>query len=158
MDEVHMQFIDLVKEARGWNMKKLTSYEEDELFNAEIWTGARACELGLVDGTALLPEEAVVDGILKSGFLEAEYRKELEKAGLSIGEDEKIELDTRYFGLSKVESQDKNPFQMVMQSLFSKVGFSMGTGVYAGLFQQAMETGIRTHLETHQSSCIHESL
>merc|ERR1712194_350463 len=106
MDEVHMQFIDLVKEARGWNMKKLTSYEEDELFNAEIWTGAKACELGLVDGTALLPKEAVVDGILKSGILQKEYKKALIEAGLEEQEGD-IDLDSRYFELSKVESGEK---------------------------------------------------
>jgi signal peptide peptidase SppA len=44
--ELHKQFIDLVRSRRG---DKLTG-TDDELFSGEVWTGARALELGLVDG------------------------------------------------------------------------------------------------------------
>jgi len=44
--QLHSQFIDWVRERRG---DKLT-VTDDELFTGEVWTGAKAVELGLVDG------------------------------------------------------------------------------------------------------------
>jgi signal peptide peptidase SppA len=44
--QLHAQFIDWVKERRGGKL----AATDDELFTGEVWTGARAVELGLVDG------------------------------------------------------------------------------------------------------------
>jgi ClpP class serine protease len=44
--ELHDQFVAWVRERRG---DKLTGATED-LFSGEVWTGAKAVELGLVDG------------------------------------------------------------------------------------------------------------
>ena len=49
LDELHQQFIALVKDRRG---DKLA--DDDELFSGRFWTGAAAAEKGLVDGTAQL--------------------------------------------------------------------------------------------------------
>ncbi|RJQ74989.1 S49 family peptidase [Pseudonocardiaceae bacterium YIM PH 21723] len=48
--ELHTQFADWVKERRG---DKLTGPEK-ELFSGEVWTGAKAAELGLIDGTGTM--------------------------------------------------------------------------------------------------------
>ena len=45
LDEIHQQFIDVVKEGRG---DKLTN--DANLFSGLFWTGEQALELGLVDG------------------------------------------------------------------------------------------------------------
>ena len=51
-DELHGQFTDWVRERRG---DRLTG-SADELFSGEVWTGAKAAELGLVDGLGTLRE------------------------------------------------------------------------------------------------------
>lgn len=51
-DELHGQFRDWVRERRG---DKLSGSEE-ELFSGEVWTGANAAELGLIDGVGTLRE------------------------------------------------------------------------------------------------------
>jgi signal peptide peptidase SppA len=48
--ELHEQFIDLVRSRRG---DKLSGTDE-QLFSGEVWTGAKALELGLVDGLGTL--------------------------------------------------------------------------------------------------------
>jgi len=45
LDEVHKQFIDVVKKGRGKRLK-----ENPELFSGLMWTGAKSIELGLSDG------------------------------------------------------------------------------------------------------------
>lgn len=59
-NELHEQFADWVRSRRG---NKLS--ETEELFNGEVWTGARAAKLGLVDGVGTLR------GIVKERFPEA---------------------------------------------------------------------------------------
>jgi len=49
--QLHDQFVGWVKERRG---DRLNS--DDDLFTGEVWTGARAMELGLVDGVGNLRE------------------------------------------------------------------------------------------------------
>jgi signal peptide peptidase SppA len=49
--ELHTQFTDWVKQRRG---DKLA--DDPDLFTGEVWTGARALELGLVDGLGSLRE------------------------------------------------------------------------------------------------------
>ena len=44
INQVHQQFIDVVKEGRGEKLKK-----NDELFTGMVWNGARSIELGLTD-------------------------------------------------------------------------------------------------------------
>ncbi|MGW1680453.1 S49 family peptidase [Saccharopolyspora sp. NPDC002376] len=48
--ELHEQFRDWVRKRRG---SKLNG-TDDELFSGEVWTGAKAAELGLVDGVGSL--------------------------------------------------------------------------------------------------------
>ncbi|MGB7541537.1 MAG: S49 family peptidase [Burkholderiales bacterium] len=45
LNEIHRQFIDVVKKGRGKRLK-----ESPELFSGLIWTGAKSVELGLSDG------------------------------------------------------------------------------------------------------------
>jgi signal peptide peptidase SppA len=45
-EDIHRQFVGFVKQRRGDRL----SQNEAALFNGDIWTGARALELGLVDG------------------------------------------------------------------------------------------------------------
>ncbi|MDR9393178.1 MAG: S49 family peptidase [Roseovarius sp.] len=47
LDQMHQRFVDQVKTRRG---DKLT--DKQDLFTGEFWLGARATELGLVDGAA----------------------------------------------------------------------------------------------------------
>ncbi|MDQ7988144.1 MAG: S49 family peptidase [Candidatus Dactylopiibacterium sp.] len=46
LDEVHRQFIDVVRKGRGERLK-----ETPEMFSGLVWSGARSVELGLADGT-----------------------------------------------------------------------------------------------------------
>src|SRR5712691_1188101 len=45
LDEIHKQFIDVVKKGRGKRLK-----ESSDMFSGLLWTGARSIELGLSDG------------------------------------------------------------------------------------------------------------
>jgi len=45
LDDIHKQFIDVVKKGRGKRLK-----ESSEIFSGLLWTGARSVELGLSDG------------------------------------------------------------------------------------------------------------
>jgi signal peptide peptidase SppA len=49
--QLHDQFVGWVKERRG---DRLAS--EDDLFTGEVWTGAKAAELGLIDGVGNMRE------------------------------------------------------------------------------------------------------
>lgn len=51
LTSLHSQFIDLVKSRRGEHLK-----DDPEIFSGAFWTGDRAHELGLIDGTARLGE------------------------------------------------------------------------------------------------------
>ena len=44
--EIHSAFVDHVRDRRGKRLKA----DDDTLFNGDVWTGARAAELGLIDG------------------------------------------------------------------------------------------------------------
>ncbi|GLZ32608.1 serine protease [Lentzea sp. NBRC 105346] len=77
--ELHEQFVAWVKERRGAKLKA----KDNELFEGEVWTGAKALELGLVDGLGTMR------GILAKRFPDAEIsiaepRKNLlQRLGLS---------------------------------------------------------------------------
>src|SRR5258708_20412188 len=45
LDEIHKQFIEVVRKGRGKRLK-----EGPELFSGLLWTGAKSVELGLSDG------------------------------------------------------------------------------------------------------------
>ena len=45
LDEIHRQFIDIVRKGRGNRLK-----ETPETFSGLVWTGARSVEMGLADG------------------------------------------------------------------------------------------------------------
>jgi protease-4 len=49
LNEVHQQFIDVVRKGRGKRLK-----ESPELFSGLIWTGAKSVEMGLADGMGSL--------------------------------------------------------------------------------------------------------
>lgn len=51
LNALHRQFIDLVKSRRADRLK-----DDPEIFTGAFWTGDRALELGLIDGTARLGE------------------------------------------------------------------------------------------------------
>jgi signal peptide peptidase SppA len=60
-DQLHSMFADWVRSRRGERLS-----QETDLFTGEVWTGARAVELGLVDGLG------TARGILGERFPEAE--------------------------------------------------------------------------------------
>jgi len=45
LDQIHRQFIDVVKKGRGKRLK-----DDADMFSGLVWTGARSIELGLSDG------------------------------------------------------------------------------------------------------------
>lgn len=58
LKKIHAQFIALVKESRGDKLKA----SDEVLFNGDVWTGAEALALGLVDGLSDL------DGVIRDRF------------------------------------------------------------------------------------------
>ncbi|MCM1512043.1 MAG: S49 family peptidase [Oxalobacter formigenes] len=85
IDEVHEQFIAVVKTGRGARLK-----ENDELFSGLIWTGNRAVELGLADGLGTV--ESVAREVIQVQSV-VDYTEEeklsdrvLKKLGASMGE------------------------------------------------------------------------
>ncbi len=59
LDEIHQQFIDVVRKGRGKRLK-----DAPELFSGLMWTGARSVELGLVDGYGTV--DSVARDVIKS--------------------------------------------------------------------------------------------
>ncbi|HQZ44904.1 MAG TPA: S49 family peptidase [Usitatibacteraceae bacterium] len=59
LDEIHQQFIKVVKGGRGKRLK-----ESPEIFSGLVWTGERAVELGLADGFGSL--ESVAREVIKA--------------------------------------------------------------------------------------------
>lgn len=53
LDEIHQQFIDVVKRGRGEKLK-----DDEKLFSGLVWSGEKSVELGLVDGLASAGEVA----------------------------------------------------------------------------------------------------
>ncbi len=85
IDEVHRQFIEVVKNGRGSRLK-----ENDTIFSGLVWTGSQAIELGLAD--ALGSVESVSRDVLKTNTI-VNYTEEdklsdwvLQKLGTSMGE------------------------------------------------------------------------
>jgi len=73
MEDIHQQFIDVVKEGRGKRLK-----ETPDMFSGLIWTGEKSIELGLADGYGSLDSvardvikaEDIVDYTMKEGIAE----------------------------------------------------------------------------------------
>src|SRR6266850_4429168 len=73
LDEIHKQFIDVVRKGRGKRLK-----ESPDIFSGLLWTGARSVELGLSDGFGsvdfvareVIKAENVLDYTKKQDFSE----------------------------------------------------------------------------------------
>jgi protease-4 len=69
LDEVHAQFIDVVKKGRGTRLK-----ESPELFSGLMWTGAKSIELGLSDAFGSV--DSVARDVIKAEQIVDYTRKE----------------------------------------------------------------------------------
>ena len=85
IDEVHQQFIDVVKNGRGNRLA-----DNSDIFSGLIWTGSQAIELGLVDEFGNV--ESVARNVFKTKTI-VDYTEEerltdrlFRKLGYSIGE------------------------------------------------------------------------
>jgi protease-4 len=84
LDEIHVQFIEAVKQGRGAALKP-----NKEIFSGLFWTGAKAKELGLVDeyGSAgsvardVIGAEEIVDYTIRENLL----HRLAERIGMSMG-------------------------------------------------------------------------
>jgi protease-4 len=73
LDEIHKQFIDVVRKGRGKRLR-----ESPDIFSGLLWTGARSVELGLSDGFGsvdfvareVIKAEDVLDYTKKQDFSE----------------------------------------------------------------------------------------
>jgi protease IV len=69
LDQVHQQFIDVVKKGRGNRLKELP-----ELFSGLFWTGTKSIELGLADGYGSV--DSVARDVIKAEQIVDYTRKE----------------------------------------------------------------------------------
>ncbi len=84
LNDIHQQFIDVVRQGRGRRLK-----ETPETFSGLFWVGSKAIEMGLADGLGsidtvardVLKAEDIVDYTQKEGLPE----RVLKKFGASIG-------------------------------------------------------------------------
>ena len=73
LDEIHKQFIDVVRKGRGKRLR-----ESPDIFSGLLWTGARSVELGLSDGLGsvdfvareVIKAEDILDYTKKQDFTE----------------------------------------------------------------------------------------
>ena len=78
MNDIHQQFIGVVREGRGKRLK-----ETPDMFSGLIWTGEKSVELGLADGFGtfesvardVIKAEDIVDYTQKEGFAEKVARR-----------------------------------------------------------------------------------
>lgn len=85
LDDIHRQFIDVVRKGRGKRLK-----ETPETFSGLLWTGSKSIELGLADGYGtiesvardVIKAETIRDYTVKSNFAE----KFAKKFGASVSE------------------------------------------------------------------------
>lgn len=85
LDELHEQFIGVVKRGRGDKLKG----DDEALFSGLIWSGKRSLELGLIDGFGsashiareVIGEELIVDYTPGKGLLE----RVTERLGVTMG-------------------------------------------------------------------------
>ncbi len=85
IDEVHQQFIDIVRDGRKGRLR-----EEPEIFSGLVWSGARAIELGLADalGTvgSVARDELKVDRIVDFSRRENIAERLAKRLGASVGD------------------------------------------------------------------------
>jgi protease-4 len=90
LDDIHQQFIDVVKSGRG---KKLNT-DTPDLFSGYVWTGEQAIDIGLVDELAsaddvardVIGQETIVDYTAEQDWYERLSKKLGTAIGASIGE------------------------------------------------------------------------
>ena len=88
IDEIHQQFIQVVKEGRGTRLKDVP-----DLFSGRIWNGEQAVKLGLVDGYGTVDSVArdifkapeVLDYTMKENFAERVAKRFGAEAGAAAG-------------------------------------------------------------------------
>lgn len=88
IDEIHQQFIQVVKEGRGSRLK-----ETADLFSGRIWNGEQAVKLGLADGYGTVDSVArdifkapdVLDYTMKENFAERVAKRFGAEAGAAAG-------------------------------------------------------------------------
>lgn len=88
VNEIHQQFIDVVRKGRGDRLK-----ETAEMFSGLVWSGAKSIEMGLADGLGtvetvardVIKAESVVDFSPKENLAEKLAKKIGVSAGHSLG-------------------------------------------------------------------------
>ncbi len=84
LDEIHQQFIDVVRKGRGKRLK-----EDADTFSGLFWTGAKAVELGLADGfgsvDSVAREEFKAEDLVDYTQHEGLPERMLKKFGAEIG-------------------------------------------------------------------------
>ena len=88
LDEIHQQFITVVKQGRGKRLK-----ETPDMFSGLVWNGSKAVELGLADGLGtvdtvardVIKSEDVVDYTLRESPLERLSKRIAAQAGEALG-------------------------------------------------------------------------
>jgi protease-4 len=91
IDNLHMQFIDVVKNGRGDRLA-----DDEKLFSGYIWSGEKSVELGLVDALGsssyvareILGEEKIVDYTIRPTFID----RFAERLGASMGKSIAVSL------------------------------------------------------------------
>jgi protease-4 len=84
LNEIHQQFIDVVKHGRGVRLK-----DDEKLFSGLIWTGSESIKLGLVDELAsasqvardVIGAEDIIDYTKRESYLD-EFAKNIGSAML----------------------------------------------------------------------------
>lgn len=88
IDEIHQQFIAVVKEGRGTRLK-----DTPDLFSGRIWNGEQAIKIGLVDGYGTVDSVArdifkapdILDYTVKENFAERVAKRFGAEAGAAAG-------------------------------------------------------------------------
>lgn len=84
LDEIHQQFIDVVRKGRGKRLK-----EDADTFSGLFWTGAKAIELGLADGfgtvDSVARDEFKAEDLVDYSQHEGLPERVLKKFGAEIG-------------------------------------------------------------------------
>jgi len=88
INEIHQQFINVVKEGRGERLK-----DAPDLFSGRVWNGEQAVKLGLVDGYGTVDSVArdtfkapdILDYTVKENFAERVAKRFGAEAGTAAG-------------------------------------------------------------------------
>jgi protease-4 len=88
LDEIHQQFIAIVKQGRGNRLK-----DNPEIFSGRVWNGQQAVDLGLADGFGTVENVArdvykapdIIDYTLKENFAERVAKRFGAEMGAAAG-------------------------------------------------------------------------